>query len=97
MYDFASTTVYTVSYWTSTIDASSVALVASAGFVSPAVATISCSAFSPNGAYFASGGGDNQVLVWKTNFDDVNGDGEVLAAAPSSFDPRVSRAECTGG
>ncbi|CAI9720116.1 centriolar homolog A [Octopus vulgaris] len=25
--------------------------------------------FSPNGNYFASGGGDSQVLVWKTNFD----------------------------
>ena len=30
-------------------------------------ATATC--FSPNGAFFATGGADKQVLVWKTNFD----------------------------
>ena len=27
--------------------------------------------FSPNGAYFASGGADSQVMVWKSNFDQL--------------------------
>ena len=29
-------------------------------------------AFSPSGEFFASGGADEQVLVWKTNFDTIN-------------------------
>ena len=28
-------------------------------------------AFSRNGEYFGSGGSDEQVLVWKTNFDKI--------------------------
>ena len=28
-----------------------------------------CAEFSPSGEYFASGGADEQVMVWKTNFD----------------------------
>ena len=29
-------------------------------------------AFSPSGEFFASVGADEQVLVWKTNFDTVD-------------------------
>ncbi|KAK1799623.1 hypothetical protein P4O66_006082, partial [Electrophorus voltai] len=36
-----------------------------------------CVAFSRNGDYFASGGSDEQVMVWQTNFDGANYD-EVL-------------------
>lgn len=28
-----------------------------------------CASFSPAGDFFASGGADEQVLVWRTNFD----------------------------
>ena len=28
--------------------------------------------FSPNGDFFATGGSDSQVMVWKSNFDSVD-------------------------
>ncbi|XP_044745014.1 POC1 centriolar protein homolog A-like [Coccinella septempunctata] len=31
---------------------------------------VTCAKFSANGEYFATGGGDNLVMVWKTNFID---------------------------
>ena len=32
--------------------------------------TVNCVQFSPDGKQFASGGSDEQVIVWKTNFDE---------------------------
>lgn len=44
--------------------------------------------FSPNGSFFASGGSDNQVLVWKTNFDT----GMEPDVSPSRMTHKVAQA-----
>ncbi|MED6246349.1 hypothetical protein ATANTOWER_016407, partial [Ataeniobius toweri] len=33
---------------------------------------VTCVAFSKTGDYFSSGGSDEQVLVWKSNFDECS-------------------------
>ena len=56
------------------------------------------SAFSPDGSFFASGGDDSQVLIWKTNFDrDLEraalgpSVSPRRAAAAAADEPRVTR------
>jgi centriolar protein POC1 len=49
-----------------------------------------CAEFSPAGDYFASGGADEKVMVWKTNFDRLLTDysmGAGAKAAPDTVGP----------
>jgi centriolar protein POC1 len=39
--------------------------------------------FSPNGEFFATGGSDSQVMVWKSNFDVPEGEENDVEASKS--------------
>ena len=47
-------------------------------------------AFSPGGDFFASGGADQQAMVWKTNFDEfaLRPDSAQPLAAPGGVESR---------
>ncbi|XP_062301363.1 POC1 centriolar protein homolog A [Scomber scombrus] len=52
---------------------------------------VTCVAFSRTGEYFASGGSDEQVMVWKSNFDECGDTVRVQhSAAPSLQVPPAS-------
>jgi centriolar protein POC1 len=63
-------------------------------------------AFSPAGDYFASAGADEQVMVWKTNFDRqlegyslataVRQPGNATGAAPATAPPPAAAAAASG-
>lgn len=50
---------------------------------------VTSSVFAPNGEFFASGGADEQVMVWRTNFDrfEKKDDGTLLSEERAHVEP----------
>ncbi|XP_019736954.1 POC1 centriolar protein homolog A isoform X1 [Hippocampus comes] len=54
---------------------------------------VNCVAFSRTGEYFSSGGSDEQVMVWKSNFDETSDTASDTARVQQSTSPTYQASE----